>query len=119
MNTHHSQLAVPVQPQGIRRDLDKWITGLVLQFGRYNVVDSQYPPNSSERFKAVAIAAQCRRGGGVGIAALAELLAVDGPTAAAPVGPHFAPKAKSVIFTFIEGGPSQHELFDPKPGLEC
>lgn len=55
----------------------------------------------------------------MGIAALTELLAVDGPTAAAPVGPHFAPKAKSVIFTFIEGGPSQHELFDPKPGLEC
>lgn len=55
----------------------------------------------------------------LGIAALTELLAVNGPTAAAPVGPHFAPKAKSVIFTFIEGGPSQHELFDPKPGLEC
>ena len=60
-------------------------------------------------------------GGGVGIAALAELLAADGLTAAgplAPKAPHFAPKAKSVIFMFMEGGPSQYELFDPKPELE-
>lgn len=60
-------------------------------------------------------------GGGVGIAALAELLAADGLTAAgplAPKAPHFAPKAKNVIFMFMEGGPSQYELFDPKPELE-
>ncbi|MDE0104481.1 MAG: DUF1501 domain-containing protein [Bryobacterales bacterium] len=59
--------------------------------------------------------------GGVGIAALAELLAADGLTAAGPLvpkAPHFAPKAKSVIFMFMEGGPSQYELFDPKPELE-
>ena len=59
--------------------------------------------------------------GGVGIAALAELLAADGLTAAdrlAPRAPHFAPKAKNVIFMFMEGGPSQYELFDPKPALQ-
>src|SRR5271170_4709971 len=31
--------------------------------------------------------------------------------------PHFAPKAKSVIFLFMYGGPSHVDLFDPKPAL--
>ena len=31
--------------------------------------------------------------------------------------PHFAPKAKSVIFLFMDGGPSQMDTFDPKPRL--
>ena len=35
-----------------------------------------------------------------------------------PKPPHFAPKAKSVIFLFCFGGPSQVDLFDPKPALE-
>jgi len=30
---------------------------------------------------------------------------------------HFAPKAKSVIFLFMYGGPSHVDLFDPKPAL--
>jgi hypothetical protein len=32
--------------------------------------------------------------------------------------PHFAAKAKSVIFVFCYGGPSHVDLFDPKPALE-
>jgi hypothetical protein len=65
--------------------------------------------------------------GGIGIAALADLLTADGLTAAsavpkvnplAPRPPHFAPKAKHVIFMFMEGGPSQYELFDEKPALQ-
>jgi Protein of unknown function (DUF1501) len=32
--------------------------------------------------------------------------------------PHFAPRAKRVIFLFMEGGPSHIDLFDPKPALE-
>ena len=36
----------------------------------------------------------------------------------APRPPHFAAKAKSVIFLFMAGGPSQLELFDPKPKLQ-
>ena len=63
---------------------------------------------------------------GIGMAALGDLLAMDGLTAAnlpdvnplAPKEPHFQAKAKHVIFMFMEGGPSQYELFDPKPGLE-
>ena len=31
--------------------------------------------------------------------------------------PHFAPKAKRVIFLFLNGGPSQVDTFDPKPML--
>ena len=64
--------------------------------------------------------------GGLGIAALGELLTADGLTAAtaastnplAPKPPHFAPKAKSVIYMFMEGGPSQFELFDNKPAMQ-
>jgi hypothetical protein len=36
----------------------------------------------------------------------------------APKKPHFTPKAKSVIFLFMAGGPSQFELFEPKPELQ-
>jgi hypothetical protein len=61
---------------------------------------------------------------GIGMAALADLLTADGLTAApggmnplAPRVPHFAPRAKHVIYMFMEGGPSQYELFDPKPAL--
>jgi hypothetical protein len=62
--------------------------------------------------------------GGIGIIALAELMAREGRAAApeinplAPKKPHFAPKAKNVIFMFMEGGPSQLDLFDPKPELQ-
>ena len=30
---------------------------------------------------------------------------------------HFAPKAKRIIYIYLEGGPSQMDLFDPKPEL--
>jgi len=36
----------------------------------------------------------------------------------APKKPHHEPKAKSVIWLFMEGGPSHVDLFDPKPELE-
>ena len=32
--------------------------------------------------------------------------------------PHFAPKAKRVVYLFMAGGPSQFETFDYKPVLE-
>ncbi len=35
----------------------------------------------------------------------------------APKAPHFGAKAKNVIFLFMYGGPSQVDLFDPKPAL--
>lgn len=75
-----------------------------------------------EHFKSI----QSRRrffrecAGGIGTAALANLLASDGLASdpLAPRKPHFSPKAKNVIFLFMEGGPSQMDLFDPKPELQ-
>ena len=56
---------------------------------------------------------------GIGMMALGELLnAADPPDPLAPRKPHFAPKAKNVIFLFQEGAPSQMDLFDPKPELQ-
>jgi len=62
---------------------------------------------------------------GIGIAALGSLLAEDGfaateTTAAGglPGLPHFAPKAKRVVFLHQSGGPSQMDLFDYKPTLD-
>src|SRR5262245_19726918 len=62
--------------------------------------------------------------GGIGTIALADLFRQEGRAATpdrnplAPKKPHFPAKAKNVIFLFMEGGPSQIDLFDPKPGLE-
>ncbi len=36
----------------------------------------------------------------------------------APRATHFAPRAKAVIHLFMNGGPSQMDLFDPKPELD-
>src|SRR5216117_3236730 len=76
---------------------------------------------------------------GIGGTALATLLSQDlygglGPLAAVtlneqaeghrriydlkPRKPHFEPKAKAVIQLFMNGGPSQVDLFDPKPMLD-
>ncbi len=56
---------------------------------------------------------------GLGIAALANLLQEDlRADGALPGLPHFAPKAKRVIYLFQSGAPSQMELFDHKPKLK-
>ena len=68
-------------------------------------------------------------GGGFGGLALHAILERDGLLASeakapsgvanpfAPKPPHFAAKAKAVIFLFMYGGPSHIDLFDPKPEL--
>ena len=56
-----------------------------------------------------------RAAGGIGAAALSTLLGAE-PDGSAAL-PHFAPKAKRVIYLFQFGGPSQIDLFDPKPAL--
>src|SRR5262245_12940209 len=68
--------------------------------------------------------------GGFGALALADLLRAededgrakpgrspDAQDPLAPKKPHFEPKAKSVIFLFMAGGPSHVDTFDPKPLL--
>ena len=64
-----------------------------------------------------------RFGMGVGSIALADLLSASEGTVAESGGmpsslPHFAPKAKRVIYLFQSGGPSQLDLYDHKPELK-
>jgi hypothetical protein len=65
---------------------------------------------------------------GFGAVALAGLLgeessaaekrqALTGTKPALPPGTHFAPRARNVIFLYMDGGPSQVDTFDPKPLL--
>ena len=60
---------------------------------------------------------------GIGTAALASLLTKDGLATPQPGGafgglgtlPHFAPKAKRVVYLFMNGAPTHTDLFDYKP----
>ncbi len=40
------------------------------------------------------------------------------PNPLAPKPPHFAPRAKRIVFLFMKGGPSHVDTFDPKPLLD-
>lgn len=53
---------------------------------------------------------------GIGMAALASLFEQNGYAALTGV-PHFAPKAKRIIYLHQSGGPSQLDTYDYKPGL--
>ena len=56
---------------------------------------------------------------GFGAVALASLLHQDGRAGPmTPRRPHFPAKARSVIFLYMDGGPSQMDTFDPKPQLD-
>ncbi|MFM7207073.1 MAG: DUF1501 domain-containing protein [Planctomycetaceae bacterium] len=56
-------------------------------------------------------------GAGFGGIALSALLRRDEARGDAPA-PRHPPRARSVIFLFMEGGPSHIDLFDPKPALK-
>src|SRR3989440_13061150 len=71
----------------------------------------------------------CRIGGGFGALALTSVFADAGFLSAAssaavggnplaPKPPHFAPRARRLIFLFMNGGPSHVDTFDPKPALQ-
>ncbi len=57
--------------------------------------------------------------GGMGAisAAAIDRAGVTASPMQANAGPHFAPRAKRVIHLFMNGGPFQADLFDPKPAL--
>ncbi len=90
-------------------------------------------PDRSPSLEQVLLREQTRRhffrdcGIGVGSMALASLCAKDGSAVAgtdfasplAPRRPDFPAKAKSVIFLFMAGGPSQLEMWDYKPKLNA
>ena len=61
------------------------------------------------------VSSLCGGFGAVGLSAM--LLEQLGAAVSEPVGPHFAPRAKHIIFLFMTGGPSHMDLFDPKPAL--
>jgi hypothetical protein len=82
------------------------------------------PPDSSRRrflgqlgagFGALAFEALLRE---ARAAAPAGLAAIDPLNPMAPRRPHFKPRARSVIFLFMVGGPSQVDTFDYKPQLQ-
>jgi hypothetical protein len=69
-----------------------------------------------------------KAGAGFGLLGLARLLKTENLLAAdtetgrgfnpmTPREPHYPPKAKAVIWLFMEGAPSSVDLFDPKPEL--
>jgi hypothetical protein len=64
-------------------------------------------PNSRREFLL-------RSGSGFGGLAFSALMARENGAFASP---HFKPKAKSVIWCFLDGGASHIDLFDPKPEL--
>ncbi len=83
---------------------------------------SESPPRRPTRSRRSFLA---RTGSGLGALALTHLLTESGVLPRAAAGrhalaekpPHHTPRAKSVIWLFMEGGPSHIDLFDPKPLL--
>lgn len=59
----------------------------------------------------------CRSGAGFGALALSYLLGLEEQARAESGAPHHKGTAKSIIFLFMEGGPSHIDTFDPKPEL--
>ncbi|MBL8851069.1 MAG: DUF1501 domain-containing protein, partial [Planctomycetaceae bacterium] len=61
--------------------------------------------------------------GGIGGIALASMLAEAAPTTSASPfvlkTPHHVQRARSVIFLYMDGGPSQVDTYDPKPRLDA
>src|SRR5262245_26991084 len=93
------------------------------------------PPRPDNLFALNRRAFLGRTASGLGGLALAHLLAAEGQRASgavaipsqainslaahplAPKAPHHPPRARAVICLFQHGGPSQMDLFDPKPEL--
>ena len=67
-------------------------------------------------FGAVALSALLAQGE-IGNGAIAASESERSSDPLAPRTPHFAAKAKSVIYLYMDGGPSQVDTFDPKPRL--
>ena len=75
----------------------------------------QFVANIGNGLAGIALASLLQRDGGMSIAAESSAAS----RFATPDGlSHFAPKAKSVIWLFMNGGVSHMESFDPKPELD-
>lgn len=85
---------------------------------------SSSPPDHLCAYTRRHFFSRCAMGlGGIALASLLgdrRLLGASGQPVVSPLAtkpPHFAPRAKNVIYLFMAGGPSQLELFDYKPKL--
>ncbi|MFT5029978.1 MAG: hypothetical protein ACI9VS_002425, partial [Candidatus Binatia bacterium] len=85
-------------------------------------------PNQGSQFQPFSRRQMLSRcANGFGAAALTALMAdksyagtvASGAGPFAPRQPHFEPKARNVIFLYMDGGPSQVDTFDPKPRLQA
>ena len=85
-------------------------------------------PNQGSQFQPFSRRQMLSRcANGFGAAALTALMAdksyagtvASGTGPFAPRQPHFEPKARNVIFLYMDGGPSQVDTFDPKPRLQA
>jgi hypothetical protein len=90
---------------------------------------TEFDPNARERLLNLVSRRELfsRLGMGAGVWALAALLGEEQARAEsaaaaryglAPKASHILPRAKRVIYLFQNGGPSQVDLFDPKPELK-
>ncbi len=82
------------------------------------------PAEHAQRLTRRHFFSRCGMGlGGIALASLLGSKRLSGGEASplvnplAPKRPHFAPKAKNIIYLFMAGGPSQLDLFDYKPRL--
>src|SRR5687768_1483907 len=79
-------------------------------------------PPTSTQFSRRELLYRCANG--FGAVALTALLgdrtfgADPVPSALAPRPVHHSPRATSIIFLYMDGGPSQVDTFDPKPRLD-
>lgn len=73
--------------------------------------------NSSARDRRQFLQCAACGFGGVALRAMLADVAAAADRPLAPRAPRFSPSAKRVIFLFMAGGPSQHDLFAPKPRL--
>src|SRR5262249_51804528 len=96
-----------------------WNKGLILMDLRLNLARAQtrrqFLKNCQTGLGALALAALLERDGRA--APLLALRAGNGNNPMTPRPPHFAAKARNVIYLHMSGAPPQHDLFDYKPKL--
>jgi hypothetical protein len=73
---------------------------------------------SAAGFGAIGLAGALQAAGLLGPAAQAAETGIAPSQGRKSPQPHFAPRAKRVIYLFMNGGPSHVDTFDPKPALK-
>jgi len=69
-------------------------------------------PSSRILTRREMLGKMCAGFGLLGLASVAQAAGISAPRL-----PHFAPRAKRLVFLFLNGGPSHVDTFDPKPSL--